>query len=770
MMSTALNRKTGTISLWLLVGVASLLFVSGCTRDPHVRAQKYVSKGEQYFAKAQYSAASIEFRNALKADPGSAVAAYRLGVTELTLQNWPDAYSSLKKAVGINPNYVEAQLQLAQLLLAARQVDEARQAIAAALATDPKSVNALLLSSHADLAERRISDAKADLSSANKIAPSDPRILMEIGDIAAFEQRYTEAVAAYRSATASDAKFFQAYAHLAQVLALQHNDGAAADALNQGIEHNPQVVQLYLALAALDTRQGDTAGTEAVFQRLRTTEGNAAAKLYAIGDFYLRFGDVEKGKAALNEALQKDAKYEPARRELIEADISAGDLKAAEALVSQILKQRPKDPEGRLYQARLMAARNDFAKAQEVLESLVHDVPELARAHLALGMTYAAQNDLGRATASIQRAISRDPDLLGAYMALGEVALRQNDTKLAMTSVEEILKRNPRSLQAHLMRGNVLLAANQPQQALAEFEPLASAQPRLAGLQERVGFAYLRTGQLDKAEKSFEQSLQDDPAHVPAMRALGVLYEMQHRNVEKLIARLQQQIQASPQPLYYDMLGMVYMGARKHEAAEAAFQSELQKTPKAATAYVQLARLYVLEGRFPEAIHNAEQATQMQPGFLPAYFLLGEAYDKSGEYHKAEQAYEELLKKAPNTPSALNNLAWLYSEHEGNLDVALDMAQRAKQGMPNDPSVTDTLAWIQYRKGLAAIAANDFSDLVRRSPENPTYSFHLGMALLKLGRESEARTALQRALTLNLPSNLADEARNALAGLKTKAS
>lgn len=770
MMNRVTNQRTVARSLFLPLSIASLFLISGCTRDPHVRAQKYVRNGEQYFAKAQYSAASIEFRNALKTDPTSSIAAYRLGVTELALKNWPDAYAALKKAVGLNPKYVDAQLQLAELLLGARQLDDARQAIEAALATDPKNVNALLLRSRADLAERNMSDAKADLEAANKTSPSDPRVLMEIGDIAAYEQRNADAIKAYQSAITFDPKFFQAYAHLAQAYIIQHNNAAAVEALNQGIDHNPQVVPLYLALASLDMRQGNPAGAENVFQRLRVTDGNAAAKLFAIGDFYLRFNEIDKGRAALNEALQKDAKYEPARRELIEADLGLGDVAAAESLVKQILKQRPKDPEGRLYQARLMLARHDYSHAQEILESLVHDVPELGRAHLALGLTYAAQNDLGRATASIQRAISRDPDLLSAYVALGEVALRQNDTKQALTAVDEILKRNPRSGQAHIMRGNVLLAANQPQQALAEFEPIAAAQPRAAGLQERVGFTYLRLNQLDKAEKSLEQALQLDAANVAAMRDIVVLYELQHRNVEKLIARLQQQIQASPQAQYYEMLGSANMIARKGDAAENAFQSELQKNPKAASAYVQLAQLHTSEQRFADAIHDAQQAIQIQPDYLPAYFILGEAEDKSGDFRKAEQAYEELLKRAPNTPSALNNLAWLYSEHDGNLDVALDMAQRAKQGMPNNPSVTDTLAWIQYRKGLASIAANDFSDLVRHAPDNPTYHFHLGMALLKMGREAEARSALQRALTLNLPSNLADEARSALAGLKAKSS
>ncbi len=744
------------------------LMLSGCTRDPHVKAQKYVRNGEKYFAEGQYSAASIEFRNALKSDPQSAIAAYRLGTTELALQNWPAAYTSLKQAVAINPGYGEAQLALAELLLSARQPEPAQQAIAAVLAGDAKNVNALLLRSRADVAEQRTADAKADLEQARKLFPADARVLTGIADIALFEHRPGDAVSGYQSAVKADPKFFIAYLHLAQAYLGERDIASAEAALNGGIAQNPQVTPLYLGLAGLEIRQGKAAETDAVLERLRATEGNAAAKLFAIGDFYVRFGELEKGKNALNQALQKDARYEPARRELIEVDLSTGDLASVDTLIGQILKQRPKDPEGRLYQSRLMLARHDYSKAQEILENLVHDVPEMARAHLALGLTYAAEGDPARATASMQRAVARDPDLLGAYYGLAQIALRQNDGRLALTSIDEILRRNPTLAAAHMLRGNALLALNQLQGALDEFQPIAAAQPHGSEAQERVGFTYLRMSQYPKAEQALETALSADAANGGAMRDLVVVYQMQHRPAAKIIARLQQQIQASPQPEYFELLGGAYISDHQPALAEAALRTAVEKNPKAVSAQLELAQLHMAEQKYNDALIDAQHALQANSEYLPAYMIVGEAEDRLGDYRKAQQAYEDLLKKAPNTPAALNNLAWLYSEHDGNLDMALDMAQRAKQGMPDNPSVTDTLAWIQYRKGLASIAVNDFSDLVRQAPDNPTYRFHLGMALLKLGRDAEARAALQRALSLNLPASLADQARTALAQLGAK--
>jgi len=78
--------------------------------------------------------------------------------------------------------------------------------------------------------------------------------------------------------------------------------------------------------------------------------------------------------------------------------------------------------------------------------------------------------------------------------------------------------------------------------------------------------------------------------------------------------------------------------------------------------------------------------------------------------------------------------------------MALGMAQKAKASMPGDPNVADTLAWIKYKKGLYSSAAEELRNLVRQTPANGLYQFHLGMALLKVGDSAEARKSLQKLL------------------------
>jgi Flp pilus assembly protein TadD len=88
----------------------------------------------------------------------------------------------------------------------------------------------------------------------------------------------------------------------------------------------------------------------------------------------------------------------------------------------------------------------------------------------------------------------------------------------------------------------------------------------------------------------------------------------------------------------------------------------------------------------------------------------------------------------------------LLAERGGDLDRALTLAQRARQKLPQDHNVADTLGWIYIKKNLADNAIEIFRELTRKEPGNPTFHYHLGMALYQKGDRVAARQALQNAL------------------------
>ena len=108
-----------------------------------------------------------------------------------------------------------------------------------------------------------------------------------------------------------------------------------------------------------------------------------------------------------------------------------------------------------------------------------------------------------------------------------------------------------------------------------------------------------------------------------------------------------------------------------------------------------------------------------------------------------------VIKLDPTNAVALNNLAYLLTEHGGDLDDALTKAQRAHQLLPDLSEVSDTLGWIYLKKNLTDNAIDIFKDLVTKVPRLAVYRYHLGMAYSQKGDKAKALEQLHEALKYN---------------------
>jgi tetratricopeptide (TPR) repeat protein len=77
----------------------------------------------------------------------------------------------------------------------------------------------------------------------------------------------------------------------------------------------------------------------------------------------------------------------------------------------------------------------------------------------------------------------------------------------------------------------------------------------------------------------------------------------------------------------------------------------------------------------------------------------------------------------------------------------------------------DTLGWVYYKKQLPDRAVGALTDAIGLDPQNPTYHYHLALALRQAGDPARARTSLDRALQLNPAFPQASDARRILAEL-----
>jgi|HubBroStandDraft_5_1064220.scaffolds.fasta_scaffold02676_3 tetratricopeptide (TPR) repeat protein len=758
-----MNRRIG----FALSMVGLLLLMCACYRDPNLAKQKYLQSGQRYFDKGEYGRASIQFRKALQIDHQYAEAYYRLGLTDIKLQLWPDAFRSLDQATTLDPKNLPAHLKLGELQLSARQWEEARQQAAAVLKLDPNNVDAYELSGQVEFRSSHFPDAVKAFEQAERLAPKDSRVQAGLGEVNVVLRQYPQAEAHYIRAIELDPAFLPTYLNLAELYRMQNQPDSAIRVLRQAMRANPKVATPYMALATFDLGRGDSAGIDAVFQEFRAATSNSADALLSIGDFYLTIGDNSQARKVVEEILAHDPKNDNARKLLVKAELNLQDWDAAEKLNNALLARYPKDPECRLAGAQLLLARGKKTDAVAKLQALVSDAPEMATAHFVLAMAYNQTGNPARAVESLKDSVARNGNFLPGYLALADFYLQKQDGKTAMSYAEEALRRDPRSVVGRIDHANAQMVLGDFPHALEEFTLLVASDPKNPIFQERLGYIAMRQKNYPRAEQHFNNALEQQPGFLPAMRDLVELYESQ-KQPEKAIARLQQQLQKIPtQSDYYELLGNTYIATRQWDAAEQAYRSALEQNKNAYMAHTQLARLYSRDQKFPQALAEAQAVTQQRPEILSGYVVLGGIYEQTGAVDQARATYEQAVQRDPNFAPALNNLAWIYCEHGGDLDLALSMAQRAKQNRPGDPQISDTLAWIEYRKGLYGEAAGLLRDSLRQIPDSSLFQYHLGMVLLKTGKESEAKPILARALTSNLSPADAAQARTALQQLES---
>ena len=114
----------------------------------------------------------------------------------------------------------------------------------------------------------------------------------------------------------------------------------------------------------------------------------------------------------------------------------------------------------------------------------------------------------------------------------------------------------------------------------------------------------------------------------------------------------------------------------------------------------------------------------------------------------AKKRYEAIVSADPTAAVAANNLAWIYQEEGDKLDDALRLAQAAATRLPESPEVQDTIGMIYVKKELPALAVSAFERSIDKAPDNPSYHYHLALALSKSGNSQRARQSAEQAIKL----------------------
>jgi tetratricopeptide (TPR) repeat protein len=746
--------------------IVSVALLGGCHGDPNVRKQKYFESGKRYSAEGKYREAAIQYSNALKIDKTYADAHYELGRTFEHLGQFNAAYSEFARTVDLQPTNYKARTDLGNLALAGGRIDDAQTQAKAVLAAQPNNpdVHALLSA----IARKRGLNDQA-LTEMNRALELDPNRAAFHEDLALLESidpaKTSAEEAEMKKAIALDPKSVNAKLLLSGFYARNKRWPEAEQESLDAIKTDSNSISARTSLAQIYLVHDEPAKAEGVLRQASLDLENSPQGVRLLADYYAATGQLDKAKVEFARISSKFYKNTSLQKAYIRVLLQVKDFQAAQTSIASLLKVSPKDPETAGLNGIVLLNSGKTSDAVIALQNAAKNYPKDAFIQYWLGKAAEAKGDAGLAESSFRESTKLNPGGVDAQQELARIAAQRGDMNLLADVAGKTIAATPRFAGGYVWRAIVEMSHNQLDKSEADLKTAISVAPRSPQ-------PYLQLGKLNLFEKHFpegvallQQALDLDPNSIEAIRLL-ISYDLYQKQPAKALARLNAQIAKSPSNSgLYDLLAKLQMDSKNLDQASAAAEKAIQLNASDGDAVMLYAQIQVGRGQVPSAISAWEKWLSSHPADPRALALLGMLEESRGDLGKAEGYYKHALQVQPTQALAANNLAFRMLEDGENVDVALTLAQTARQGMPNSPDTADTLAWAYYHKGTFAFARDLLEDALKAEPNNATMQYHLGMVYGKMRDKSNAAIHLKKALSLAPDSPMAKDARTALQGL-----
>ncbi len=139
---------------------------------------------------------------------------------------------------------------------------------------------------------------------------------------------------------------------------------------------------------------------------------------------------------------------------------------------------------------------------------------------------------------------------------------------------------------------------------------------------------------------------------------------------------------------------------------------------------------------YTEIINSIEKD---HPLFPKAKDGRGVAYERIGEWKKAEKDLLGSLESSPDQAYVINYLAYSWIEKGEKIEQSLKMLKKANDLKPNDPYIIDSLGWALFKLKKYKDSKFYLQEAVKLMPADPIVNDHYGDVLWKNGNKIQAR-------------------------------
>jgi tetratricopeptide (TPR) repeat protein len=743
---------------WLRTSTAICIAIAasalGC-RSAH----QYIDRGNQVFAAGKYDDAVLNYRNAIKKDPQSGEAQYRLALAMLKLKKPGEAYEALNRAVSLSPHNMPAKAELGTLCLAAyaqtpshpaQLYNRAGSLAQELLKANPNSAEGLRLKGSIALIDNRPSEAVEDFQRALKASPRAVEIKIPLAEALYRNKQPVDGEREAKEAIAQHPDAVQAYNLLYSAYVSQERWADAEALLKLGAAKNPNDPTATVRLAVFYQSRQKPEDAERTINSLLERRAAVRQPDLLVGNFHALIHQWDKALADFQRGLANDPSNARVYQQRI-AGVYALLGRRAEALkkLNEILAHDPKDLNARQLKLALLTAPGsgqNLKAAGDLAGELAKDAPSNAGTQLLAGQAFLAKGDAAAATARFQQASTLNPRSADPHIALARAALLRKDYPATLEQADAALAlARDNQGAARLLRVMGLTGTGSLAQAKAEAQQLLHDAPNARDVQMQLGIIALNQKHYAEAQSYFQKLYHEGDRDLHPLMAL-VITLVAEKQPDRAVQLLESEMKHSPDSSGAEaLLAATAEAIGKPDLALSEFHNLATKSPDSAEVQMRIAELERKKGNLQGALEAYQRAKQLAPNQPRIDAAIASVQYDIGQTREAIASYRKALTKAPKDVFILNNLAFALVEAGGDLNEALQFATTGLRQAPENPSLRDTVAWIDVKRGDAKAALPTLRTLTRKYPNEVSFQYHYGAALLKVGDPS-AREQLQAAL------------------------
>ena len=711
-----------------------------------LRAMAHLSLGD---AKAALATAG----DAERQSPQFVEAALASARILVSTQDTPGAEAKIERALQLNPRSTEALIMRGQLQNIRGDHLRATETFDTALAFNPRSLSARLERANLLIMDGKDARARADIEEALRLEPRSSMAIFLRAVLAVKAENFAAADSDLTKIATIIARFPRGLFFYAITKFNIGQAEQAADAANKFLAKNqtdPDAIKLYSRIELAGRR---TAGVITLLTRSQQAGLADADMLDLLATAYAMAGKPDGALANLERAAALAPLNTTILTRLATLRLNLGDADRAAGEFERVLDISPQQTEAAEQLVLAALSSGDPDRATIGLGRLRKIQGESESVGNLAALIRMAQLDLAGATTILQDTIEAFPDTIQPRINMARVLILQDRTLEAQVLLNEVLDRKPAEYSALSSLVGLLVADGKLNPALRRLQAAHAAAPGDADITIALANHQIRMDDPRKAFALIDEvlKLQEGNTALLAAKARLCLSLGQTEEAEAAYRRI---IDASPlDSASRRAIADIRLDAQDPQGALTILDDGLRADPGNIDLMQAQLKIALKTGGIEQALATADKLT-LNPANMPnARWLRGDALMAAGRFIDAVPAYTADFRAEPTTQSLARLVSAYNAAGRANQSTLILRDWLAKN--PTDAAAAEMLAPLDLIARRFFDAEKHLTIILAQRPSDATALNNLAWVYLQR-TDPRARIVAQKAYLLKPTPETAD--------------